>query len=170
MNIELRRLSPDDGRDIYGMLLEIPGDENGFINGCSGRSYEEYKSWLIKSDRVSQGIGLEDWMVPQTIYWLYADGQPVGFGKLRHRLTDKLRLEGGHAGYSIRPSHRGKGYGKALLGYLIKEAKALGIDRLLLTIHNDNEASRKTAIACGGVEEDRNEERCYIWVDCSSFL
>ena len=107
-------------------------------------------------------------MVPQTIYWLYADGQPVGFGKLRHRLTDKLRLDGGHAGYSIRPSHRGKGYGKALLGYLIKEAKALGIDRLLLTIHNDNEASRKTAITCGGIEEDRNEQRCYIWVDCSS--
>ena len=107
-------------------------------------------------------------MVPQTIYWLYADGQPVGFGKLRHRLTDKLRLEGGHTGYSIRPSHRGKGYGKALLGYLVEEAKALGIDRLLLTIHNDNEASRKKAIACGGVEEDRNAELRYIWVDCSS--
>ena len=78
MTIELKRLSPDDGRDVYDMLREIPGDENGFINGCSGMSYEEYKNWLIKSDRVSQGIGLEDWMVPQTIYWLYADGQLDG--------------------------------------------------------------------------------------------
>ncbi len=167
MNVELRRISPDDGRDIYSMLQGMPGDENGFINGCSGMSYDEYRRWLIKSDEQSKGIGLEEWMVPQTIYWLYADGQPVGFGKLRHRLTEKLRVEGGHAGYSIRPSYRGKGYGKALLGYLIEEAKALGIDRLLLTIHNDNEASRKTAIACGGIEEDRNEERRYIWVDCS---
>ena len=50
MTIELKRLSPDDGRDVYNMLREIPGDENGFINGCSGMSYEEYKSWLIKSD------------------------------------------------------------------------------------------------------------------------
>ncbi|NLD02895.1 MAG: GNAT family N-acetyltransferase, partial [Clostridiales bacterium] len=70
-------------------------------------------------------------------------------------------------GYSIRPSQRGQGYGKLLLGYLMEQAKALGIDRLLLTIHNDNEASRRTAIACGGVEEDHNAERRYIWIDCS---
>ena len=166
MNVELRRLSPDDGRDIYGMLQVMPGDENGFINGCSAMSFDEYKRWLIKNDEASKGIGLEDWMVPQTIYWLFADGQPVGFGKLRHRLTEKLRAEGGHAGYSICPSQRGKGYGRLLLKYLAAEAKALGIDCLLLTIHNGNEASRRVAIACGGVEEDRNEEHCYIWVDC----
>ena len=96
MNIKLKQLSVQDGMDIYEMLQELPKDENGFINGCYGKSFQEYQEWLTKSVNVSTGIGLADWMVPQTIYWLYMDGLPVGIGKLRHRLTDKLREEGGH--------------------------------------------------------------------------
>lgn len=103
MNCELRRLSPDDGRDVYDMLQELPKDEN------------EFKMWLVKSNYISNGIGLEEWMVPQNTYWLYIDGRPVGMGKLRHYLTDKLMEEGGHCGYAIRPSQRSKGYGKILL-------------------------------------------------------
>lgn len=32
MNFELRKLTINDGMDIYAMLQEIPKDENGFIN------------------------------------------------------------------------------------------------------------------------------------------
>lgn len=166
MNIKLKQLSVRDGMDIYVMLQELPKDENGFINGCYGRSFEEYKQWLAKSDSVAKGVGLADWMVPQTIYWLYVNGLPVGIGKLRHRLTDKLREEGGHGGYAIRPSSRNMGYGKALLKLLIKEASSLGIDRLLLTIQNHNTPSIKVALANGGVIERVNEQRHYIWIDC----
>ena len=52
MNCELRKLSPDDGRDVYDMLQELPRDENGFINGCNGKTYDEFKKWLIKSNNV----------------------------------------------------------------------------------------------------------------------
>ena len=91
MDIELRQLSIDDDLDVYAMLQEIPKDENGFINGCNGKSFESYKEWLIKSDQVSKGIGLENWMVPQSIYWLFVDGVPTGMGKLRHYLTEEFR-------------------------------------------------------------------------------
>lgn len=60
MNIELRQLSPDDGMDIYELLQDIPKDENGFINGGNGRIFDDFKRWLIKSDNVAKGIGLED--------------------------------------------------------------------------------------------------------------
>lgn len=166
MDAVLKQLSPNDGQDIYTMLQELPKDENGFINGCQGKSFEEYKDWLIKSDHTSKGIGLADWMVPQTIYWLYVDGVPVGIGKLRHRLTDKLREEGGHGGYAIRPSCRNKGYGTLLLKLMINEASSLGIDRLLLTVQNHNLPSIKVVLADGGLIEKVNEQRHYLWINC----
>jgi predicted acetyltransferase len=167
MNAELRQLSIHDGRDIYDMLQELPKDENGFINGCNGISFEEYKQWLVKSHNTAKGTSLADWMVPQTVYWLYVDGQPVGIGKLRHYLTDRLREEGGHCGYAIRPACRSMGYGKLLLKLLIKKAVSLGIDRILITVQNHNIPSIKVALANGGVIEKVSEQRHYIWIDCS---
>ncbi len=166
MNIELRPLSIDDGIDVYEMLQEIPKDENGFINGCNGKTYEEFKRWLIKSYNTANGIGLEDWMVPQNVYWLYIEGTPVGMGKLRHYLTDKLKEDGGHGGYAIRASFRNKGYGTLLLKLLIEQAKELKIDRLLLTIQNHNEASIKVALANGGQIDRINDIRHFIWINC----
>ena len=165
MDAVLRQLSPLDSLDIYTMLQEIPRDENGFINGGHGKSFESYKEWLIKSDNVSKGVGLADWMVPSTIYWLYVDSLPVGMGKLRHTLTKQLREEGGHGGYAIRPACRGKGYGRLLLKLLLKEACSLGIDELLLTVQNHNIPSIRVAMANGGVIVKVNEQRHYFHID-----
>jgi predicted acetyltransferase len=168
MNVELRKLSPDDGTDIYNMLQEIPKDENGFMNGCNGLSYDDYKQWLIKNDNIANGIGLEDWQVPQIIHWLYADGNPVGMGKLRMRLTEQLRTDGGNCGYGIASSQRNKGYGNLLLKMMIKEAEKSGIEGILLTINNDNEASIKVAVNNGGVVEKVTGEKHYFWIDCNT--
>lgn len=41
--IELKKLSPDDGMDVYAMLQEIPKEENGLVNSGNGLSFAEYK-------------------------------------------------------------------------------------------------------------------------------
>ena len=46
--LELRKLSVDDGMDVYQMLQDIPLDENGLQNNANGLSYGEYKNWLVK--------------------------------------------------------------------------------------------------------------------------
>lgn len=164
---ELRPLSACDGEDIYEMLQEIPADENGYVNGVHGMSYEEYKSWLIREEANAKKTGIEDgWKVPQSTYWLYADGKPVGQGKVRHFLTDALREAGGNIGYAVRPSERGKGYGTILLRKLMLEAANMGICRALVTVHNGNEASVRVALKNGGELEKVNETRHYIWVEC----
>ncbi len=162
---ELRRLSVNDGRDVYEMLQAIPGEENGLVNSANGLSFEEFRGWLAKKQRDSEQQGLVDgWKVPSTVFWLYADGVPVGFGTVRHFLTDALRRQGGNIGYGIAPGFRGKGYGRELLRLLLKEARALGIDRALVTIHTDNLASQGVALSNGGVIAEKTEDRVLIWV------
>lgn len=164
--LELKRLSVDDGLDIYTMLQEIPAEENGLINKANGLTFDEYKEWLIVKQRDSEQEGIVDgWKVPSTTFWLYADGIPVGFGSVRHFLTETLRKAGGNIGYGIAPAFRGKGYGKELLRLLLNEAKEMGIDKVLVTILLDNIASQAVAIANGGIVTERTDERVFIWID-----
>ena len=152
MDCELRMLSVDDGRDVYDMLQAIGKNENGFMNAVNGMTFDEYRAWLVRSDEDAKMTGIVDgWKVPQSTFWLYADGRPVGTGKIRHFLTD---------------AERNRGYGKILLGELLKEAKKLGIDRALITVKVGNDASLKVALANGGAIERTNEVRHYIWIDC----
>jgi predicted acetyltransferase len=115
---------------------------------------------------LSKGIGLEDWQVPSNTYWLFVDGYPVGTGKLRHFLTDKLKEEGGHIGYAIRISEGRKGYGTILLKLIIEEAKKMNIEKALVTVRNNNTNSIKVALNNDGKIEKVTEERHYIWIDC----
>ena len=107
--IEIRKLSPDDGQDIYDMLQKIPKNENGLINNANGMTFAEFKMWLLKKQTESEQTGLVDgWKVPSTTYWLFVNGTPVGFGNVRSFLTDALKKAGGHIGYGIVPEYRGK--------------------------------------------------------------
>lgn len=166
MHCELRKLSTNDRMDIYEMLQEVPKEENGAFNPIYGRSFEEFQQWLIRSEALSKATELIDgWKVPTTVYWLYADGYPVGFGKLRHCLTDKLVEEGGNAGYAIRPCQRNRGFGTILLKLLIDEARKMNINALLLTIQNANTPSIKVALKNNGQIEKVTDERHYIRID-----
>lgn len=152
--VELRALRLDDGAEMYGMLQELPPDENGFLNPVYGVSYDEYRQWLVQCVADAEQVGLLDgWMVPQSTFWFYADGRLAGMGKIRHFLTDRLRQAGGTIGYALRPSERGKGLGTLFLAELVMACKKLGVDRVLLTINKDNIPSVKSALANRGIIE-----------------
>ena len=102
-------------------------------------------------------------------YWITdgagADEEVVGFLALRHALTAWLLEEGGHIGYSVRPSRRGQGHASRALGLAVRRAAELGLDRVLLTCDEDNLASARTIERNGGVYEDtRNGKRRY-WIE-----
>ena len=118
MVIELKRLSCNDGIEIYNMLQEIPKEENGLQNKANGLTFEEFKEWLIIKQAESEQEGIVDgWKVPSTTYWLYVDGVPVGYGNIRKFLTEALRQAGGHIGYGIAPSFRMKEYIENEMGW-----------------------------------------------------
>lgn len=159
----LQKAALTDGREVYEMLQRIP-PERGFENSAYQMDWTEFPGWLVKQVDMAEGRGLKDWQVPSTAFWLMDDGVPVAFGKLRHPLTDALREAGGHIGYAVDSAKQGRGYGKALLGLMIQEARRMGItEELLVTIHPDNIPSRRVAEANGGVLRRETAERVYYW-------
>ncbi|MCL2108623.1 MAG: GNAT family N-acetyltransferase [Oscillospiraceae bacterium] len=166
MNFELKKLSLNDNEEVYNFLQKIPKSENGFSNKYNGLTYDKYRDKLKKDDDMSMGFGLENWMVSATEYWFYFGEKPIGIGRIRHRLTEKLLENGGHIGYAIIPSERNKGYGKILVKLLIEKAREMGIDKVLITVNNENHASIKVALNGGGRIEKVTDKMHYIWVDC----
>lgn len=78
----------------------------------------------------------------------------MGIIDLRHHIDHPiLGTWGGHCGYSVRPSERGKGYAKEMLRLNIQNAKRMGIPKLLVVCSETNTASEKTILANGGVFE-----------------
>jgi predicted acetyltransferase len=103
----------------------------------------------------SRGEDLREGRVPGTTFFLVHDGRILGVANLRHRLAEHLRRFGGHVGFSVRPSERGKGYATRLLEAAKAYVRAnLEVDRLLVTCDLENVASARVIEKCGGVLED----------------
>lgn len=149
--LALQPLSLSDGEAVHAMLQGIGENENGFHNPVKGMSYDAFRAWLEREHAYDHGVGMPDWMVPQTTYWLMADGIPVGCGRLRHELNDSLREGSGHIGYAIAEPYRGRGYGRRILALLMEEARKLGIRQLQVSANTDNERSNRVIRANGGV-------------------
>ena len=67
-------------------------------------------------------------------YWLITeDGTYLGAITLRHELNDFLLRAGGHIGYGIRPSARGRGLATWALQSVLVKAPALGLRKVLVT-------------------------------------
>lgn len=108
--------------------------------------------------------------VPQTVYWLIAEGVFAGRVSIRHHLIPALERFGGHIGYEIRPSMRRRGYGRLQCKLVLAEARKMGLKRVLITCDDDNIGSIKIIEANGGVLQDKldNKRRSLTrryWVD-----
>lgn len=112
--------------------------------------------------------------VPSNVYIAVrlTDNRIVGIIDLRHHIEHPiLSTWGGHIGYYVRPSERGKGYGKEMLRQNLLKAQKRGMKKVLITCNDDNIASEKTILANGGIfesaitVEDEVMKRYWITVD-----
>ncbi len=140
-----------------------------------GPKADSWPDFVHQCDEEAAGRPLTPDRVPQTVFILTRvapDGSRVALGvsKLRHALTPKLEDIGGHIGYRIRPDERGKGYGTLILALTLPYARALGLERVLLTCDADNIRSARVIIANGGVLTSeghsplRGARVCRYWI------
>ena len=92
--------------------------------------------------------------VPASYWWIVEGGTYLGAITLRHALNEKLLDGGGHIGYGVRPSARGRGLATWAVGHVLDRARERGMDRVLITCDDVNLASARTIERNGGVLED----------------
>ena len=61
---------------------------------------------------------------------------------IRHELNHRLSNIGGHVGYGVASSYRGKGYASILLGQALNYLKSLNVETVLMTTNPFNYASQ----------------------------
>jgi predicted acetyltransferase len=138
--------------DSYrAMVREILDNGEELIPFPLAFDNRDFGAFLAKLEDCHRGVGLPEGFVPHTTYWLVDErGEVVAVSNLRHRLTDRLRLEGGHIGYGVRPSARRRGHATEILRCTLREARRHGIDEALVTCARDNVASAGAIRKCGG--------------------
>lgn len=138
------RLRPDDDVDSpagfaeWVARLRREGDES--VPPAPGLVHAAYW-WIVDHEDVTQEDVAREDMV-------------LGAISLRYALTDFLLQAGGHIGYSVRPSARGRGAASFALRTVLGVARRRHLDSVLITCDDDNTASARVIEKHGGVLED----------------
>jgi predicted acetyltransferase len=152
----------DEGRYLYNDYDKIKSDFPAFVKALRaerGYPHQPYQDWVEP--------------VPETVTWLVKDDEYLGTVDIRHRLNWHLEKWGGHIHFIVRPSHRGKGFGKKLLLKAIPIANYLGIEKALIIVAPDNLIAIRVIESCGGQFDDdlpQTEQfpaRKTYWLDCT---
>lgn len=134
---------------------------NSNINGTGsfdhvleGETYEECmdRYYKIQDNEYAKSID----RCPGKTYFLIRknDNKLIGMINIRHHLSPKMLVHGGHIGYGIRPTERRKGYNKINLYLgLLKALEEFNLDKVMLDCDVKNLGSDKTIQALGGVLE-----------------
>ena len=119
------------------------------------RAMADPYEYIVKCRNYESIETVPEGRVPATqfIYVRKCDNKVVGMIQVRHYFNDYLEKYAGHIGYSVRPTERRKGYGKAMLKMALPFCKSIGLDKVLITCNDNNVCSEKTILANGGVYE-----------------
>lgn len=132
--------------------------------------YRDFDTYL---DSIEVKEDTEDTVKDSTFFALDTErNQFVGAVNIRHRLNEKLLLDGGHIGDGVRPSMRRKGYATEMIKLALQECKKLGLTKVLMVCDKDNIGSAKSIQNNGGVLENEILEDGDViqryWIDLSN--
>lgn len=169
MNLRLRPLRIYDELAFLAAHREMEAEQFTF-----GLGYEPGMSWSQYLDRLQAwrvGVDLPFGFVPSTFLAADIDGEIVGRTSIRHELNDYLAREAGHIGYGVVAEHRRRGCATEILRQSLVIARAVGIERVLITCDDENAGSAAVIERCGGVfdsvvesSNDGRPTRRY-WID-----
>jgi predicted acetyltransferase len=147
--LRLRPFRADDEEVVVaGHRAMAAADGFTFALGYEpGMRWADYLS-LLEDQR--KGVNLPADQVPSTFLAAEAAGTLVGRTSIRHALNDYLAREGGHIGYGVLAQYRRRGYATEILRQSLVIARAIGLDRVLVTCDDSNIGSATVIEKCGG--------------------
>jgi len=151
-SVVLRELTSRDAEQAWAAHRELGSEGFPFLLGAVAG-----EPWEVSLGRFAlqrAGVGLADDQVASTFLVGDLDGDVVGRVAVRHRLTPRLALSGGHIGYAVRPAWRARGLATAMLREALTVAAAIGVTEALLTCDPANVASAAVIERCGGKLQD----------------
>ncbi len=145
--------------EAIGFIQEFY-DHKSMINGSGSLDryliQHSYEAWLDKIRADMDIANISDTRVPALTYFYVReeDKRIIGMINLRLSLNDFLRREGGHIGYCVRPTERGKGFATDMLRSALRVYDTLGIGEIIITCDKSNPASAAVIQKCNGVLTD----------------
>ena len=117
------------------------------------RRFEDPADWLEEVRRYERPETVPEGKVQASQFLCVReeDGAVLGMIQVRHTLNDYLERIAGHIGYSVRPDARRKGVARWMLAEVLPCCRDLGLKKVMLACLTENEASRRTILANGGV-------------------
>ena len=160
---ELRKMNYEDTVEQWKYVTTLPANENGLTNPYEGVSFEEYKDQILPKLMMHENpVNMPDYFVPVTYYYLWDNDILIGEYRIRHYLTEALKVGAGHIGYSIKKEFRGKGYGtKGLSMALDLARKIVPEDEIYLRVLKTNIPSYK-AICNNGAYIASEDDTYYL--------
>ena len=134
--LRLRPLRLDDEAEFAAAHRAMEADDFEF-----GLGYSPGAPWAEYVERVAKqrcGIDLGPGLVPATFLVADVGGQIVGRTSIRHELNEYLTRVGGHIGYGVLAAHRRRGYATEILRQSLVIARAVGVERALVTCDEGN--------------------------------
>ncbi len=123
----------------------------GGLNRFVSNEKSDYDAWLLKLEQDRNCQITENTCPTETFFLIREnDNKIVGVINIRLALNESLKKLGGHIGYSIRPTERGKGYNKINLYLGLLFCQEHGVKEIFMDCEKHNVASAKTIQALGG--------------------
>jgi predicted acetyltransferase len=150
MKIEIRELRLEDVSDaarVHKAMMEL--DDWEFLLSDYVQD-EEFASYINRVASWKDETTVPEGKVASTFLVAVIDGKIAGRLSIRHRLNDFLGLVGGHIGYGVAPEFRGQGVATHMLKYGLDFMRERGEEKVFISCHLENKASRIIIEKCGG--------------------
>ena len=153
MKLRLVKLSKEYESHLVEMMDEWIVEKDDIVPyAIIKNDYHDFEKYLENLELKEP----KDGFVPDSTFFCLDEDRDIFVGavNIRHYLSERLLLNGGHIGDGVRPSERGKGIGTKMIGLALEECKKLGIYKVLMVCNKENSASARTIQKNGGILEN----------------
>ena len=153
MDLQLVKYSQISEAEYRDYVREWEDEDRPFVPIATRPVFDSFDKMQEKWRADETDVALAKGFVPASLYFFREGHRLVGAIHFRHYLNDRLRKNGGHVGYGIRESCRGRGLATRMLSLLIEELRSRGSqcpDSILLHCDDSNLASARAIERCGG--------------------